>query len=305
MAEPDLNLLLALDVLLDEGNVTRAARQLRLSPSAMSRTLARLRAATGDPLLVRAGRSLVPTPRASALREQVRSLVQQSQAVLRPAQDIDLQRLERSFTIRSSDGFVENFGPALVAMVGREAPGVRLHLMHKADRDSAQLRAGTVDLETGVLGAHMGPELRTQALFSDRFVGVVRSDHPLCRGAITVERYAQGRHVMVSRRGLDHGPIDDALQALGHQRRVVTVVGGFAAALELARGSDLIASVPLHHCAGLRQAMFSFELPLPLPGFSVSMFWHPRHQADAAHRWLRECVLRVCSPASGAASIDE
>src|ERR1700710_519778 len=110
MARPDLNLLVTLDMLLAEGSVARAARRLRLSPSAMSRSLARLREATGDPLLVRAGRGLVHTPRALELRERVGQLVQQAEAVLRPAERLDLERLARTFTLRASEGFVENFG---------------------------------------------------------------------------------------------------------------------------------------------------------------------------------------------------
>src|SRR6476646_9175738 len=123
MSTPDLNLLVTLDVLLAEGSVARAARRLRLRPSAMSRALARLRRTTGAPLLVRAGRGLVPTPRALELRERVARLVQDAEAVLRPAERLDLTRLVRTFTLRSSDGFVESFGPALVARVGDEAPG--------------------------------------------------------------------------------------------------------------------------------------------------------------------------------------
>src|SRR6188472_3303533 len=125
MATPDFNLLTVLDVLLAEGSVAGAARRLRLSPSAMSRALARLRETTGDPLLVRAGRGLVPTPRAIELREQVGRLVQDAQAVLRPAEKLRLKQLTRTFTLRTREGFVENFGPALIARVSQEAPGVR------------------------------------------------------------------------------------------------------------------------------------------------------------------------------------
>src|SRR5690349_8364936 len=123
MSRPDLNLLITLDVLLAEGSVARAAKRLRLSPSAMSRALGRLRATTGDPLLVRAGRGLVPSPRALELRERVAQLVQDGEAVLRPAGKPDLKRLARTFTLRTSEGFVETFGPALIARVARDAPG--------------------------------------------------------------------------------------------------------------------------------------------------------------------------------------
>ena len=160
MSTPDLNLLVTLDVLLAEGSVAGAARRLRLSPSAMSRALARLRETTGDPLLVRAGRGLVPTPRALELRERVSQLVQDGEAVLRPAEKLDLKQLVRTFTLRTSEGFVENFGPDLIARVGEEAPGVRLRFMQKPDKDSTPLRDGTVDLETGVMGKTTAPELR-------------------------------------------------------------------------------------------------------------------------------------------------
>jgi len=294
MSTPDLNLLVTLDVLLAEGSVARAAQRLRLSPSAMSRALARLRETTGDPLLVRAGRDLVPTPRAIELRERVSQLVQEGEAVLRPAENLDLKQLVRTFTLRTSDGFVENFGPDLIARVGQEAPGVRLRFVQKPDKDSTPLRDGTVDLETGVVGKTAGPELRTQALFRDRFIGVVRIEHPLSQGEITPSRYASGRHICISRRGLDKGPIDDALKLLGLEREIATIVGGFSTALALARASDLITSVPERHTGNLRAGMHSFPLPVPLPEFTVALLWHPRLDADQAHRWLRGHVREAC-----------
>lgn len=295
MSTPDLNLLATLDVLLAEGNVARAARRLQLSPSAMSRALARLRKTMGDPLLVRAGRGLVPTPRALELRARVAQLVQDAEAVLRPAEKVDLKQLVRTFTLRTSDGFVENFGPALIARIGAEAPGVRLRFVQKLDKDSAPLREGTVDLDTGVVEGTVGPEVRTRALFRDRFIGVVRKEHPLSRGRMTASRYAAGMHVHVSRRGLETGPMDEALKSLGLQRQVVTIVGGFSAALALARASDLIASIPERHTGNLRAGMHSFALPLSMPEITVSMLWHPRMDADPAHRWLRECVREICA----------
>ena len=308
MALPDFNLLVTLDVLLSEGSVTRAARRLRLSPSAMSRALARLRETTGDPLLVRAGRGLVPTPRAFELRERVSQLVQDGEAVLRPAHTVDLAHLVRTFTLRTSEGFVENFGPDLLARVGEQAPGIRLRFIQKPDKDSAPLREGAVDLETGVVVTTTAPELRAQALFRDRFVGVVRSGHALSRGKMTRSRYASGRHICVSRRGFDEGPLDEegsireALKRFGLERRIVTIVGGFSTALALARGTDLIASVPERHTGRLRAGMHSFSLPFSTPAFTVSLLWHPRLDADPAHRWLRACVQTACSGRSGGAS---
>lgn len=298
MQPPDLNLLVTLDVLLAEGSVARAAQRLRLSPSAMSRALARLRETMGDPLLVRAGRGLVPTPRALELRERVRQLVQDAQAVLRPAETLDLNRLTRTFTLRNSEGFVESFGPDLLARVGLEAPRVQLRFIQKPDKDSKPLRDGTVDLETGVVDDATGPELRSQALFRDRFIGVVRAGHPLSKGKLTPSRYASGRHVVFSRRGLAKGPVDEALATQGLQREIATIVGGFATALALARSSNLIATVPERHTANLRAGMFSFPLPVRVPELTVSLLWHPRLDADPAHRWLRGCVRDACGSAS-------
>lgn len=295
MSTPDLNLLVALDVLLAEGNVARAAKRLRLSPSATSRALARLRDTTGDPLLVRAGRGLVPTPRALELRERVGRLVQDAEAVLRPTETLDLTQLARTFTLRTSDGFVENFGPDLIARLAGEAPGVRLRFVQKPDKDGTPLRDGSVDLDTGVMSGTTGPELRVQPLFRDRFIGVVRPGHELGQGEITPARYAAGRHIGVSRRGLDKGPIDAALEPFGLERRIATIVAGFSAALALARSSDLIASVPERHTGRLRAGLHSFPLPVPAPEIMISMLWHPRLDADPAHRWLRGCVRDACA----------
>jgi DNA-binding transcriptional LysR family regulator len=295
MSTPDLNLLVTLNVVLTEGSVARAAERLHLSPSAMSRALARLRLVTGDPLLVRAGRGLVPTPRALELREQVRQIVQEAKMVLRPAEQLDLTRLVRTFTIRSREGFVENFGPDLIVRAGVEAPGVRLCFVQKPTKESSSLRDGTVDLEIGVVGKTIGPEVCTQALFSDRFIGVVRMGHPLSQGEITPSRFASGRHISVSRRSRDKGPIDEALKLLGLERAIATIVGSFSTALALARSSDLIASVPEHQTANLRDGMHSFPLPIPTPEITLSLLWHPRLDADGAHRWLRSVVLETCA----------
>ena len=294
MTPPDLNLLHTLDVLLAEGSVTRAARRLRLSPSAMSRALSRLRAVTGDPLLVRAGRGLVPTPRATEMRTKVRALVEEAHALLRPAERLDLAILQRSFTLRTSDGFAETFGPPLIERVRQEAPGVRLRFVRKLDKGSEGLRDGTVDLETGVVAGTEGPELRAQALFLDRYIGAVRGDHPLVRTGVSLADYAAWSHVVAWRQGLDLGGVDDLLRKQGLNRGIMATVDGFSAALALARGSDLIATVPDRHTAGLRDGMFSFPVPLAVRAFTISLLWHPRLDGDPAHRWLRHCVRAAC-----------
>jgi DNA-binding transcriptional LysR family regulator len=294
MPPPDLNLLHTLDVLLSEGSVVGAARRLQLSPSAMSRALTRLRAVTRDPLLVRAGRGLVPTPRAMQMKPRVHALVEEALVLLRPADRLELATLERSFTLRTSDGFAETFGPPLIERVQQEAPRVRLRFVRKLDKGSEGLRDGTVDLETGVVAGTSGPEVRTQALFADRYVGVVRADHPLARGEITPADYTAWNHVVAWRQGLDLGGVDDTLRRAGLERNVVATADGFSAALALARGSDLIATVPEKHTTGLRAGMFSFPVPLPVEAFTISMLWHPRLDGDPALRWLRDCVNEAC-----------
>ncbi|SFQ98756.1 DNA-binding transcriptional regulator, LysR family [Enterobacter sp. kpr-6] len=296
MNEPDLNLLIALDALLAEGSVAGAARRLGLSASAMSRTLSRLRAVTGDPLLVRAGRNMVLTPFADSVRERSQQTLADALAVLRPATtDIDLSTFNRTFVLRANDGFVEAFGPTLIVSAAKRAPNVRLRFAPKHEKSAKPLREGLVDLEIGVPG-EMGPEIRLQTLFRDRFVGVVRNDHPLAAmPTVTIEEYIAQAHVVASRRGRQTGPVDDALAALGLERHIAAIVPGFPAALAVAQASDLVALVPASFLlAASGRALHVFELPLTLPGITVAQMWHPRSQVDPAHRWLREFVLETC-----------
>jgi DNA-binding transcriptional LysR family regulator len=296
MPDPDYNLLSALDVLLAEGSVAGAAKILGISESAMSRTLQRLRTATGDPLLVRAGRRLVPTPHAAALHERVRPLAAEVKSVLQPAvRTLDLAALEQIFTIRANEGFVDSFAARLVAAVNEAAPGVRLRFAPKPDKDVRPLREGLVDLEIGVLG-DTGPEVKIQALFQDHFVGVVRPSHPLASGEVTARSYAACGHVVASRRGRMRGPVDDALAALGLQRRVVVVVPGFPAVLAIAAASDLVGLVPSSFVRAAQGglAVHAFALPVQTGAITVSQMWHPRTHADPGQRWLRGLVHAIC-----------
>jgi len=292
---PDLNLLVTLDVLLAEGSVAGAAKRLRLSPSAMSRALTRLREVTGDPLLVRAGRGLVPTPRALELRSQVGMIVDGARAILRPAEKLDLATLQRRFVLRTSEGFVETFGPRLIARMREEAPGVALQFVTKPDKESAPLREGEVDLETGVIDLTTAPEMRAVPLFEDRWVGVARDGHPVLDGHVTLERYGATQHVQILRRGLHSSEVDEAARAAGAERHIGVIVNGFAAAVALSRDTDLIATVPERHTEGLRRGVSTFALPFAIAGFTISMLWHPRMDGDLAHRWLRSCIRSACS----------
>ena len=303
MTEPDLNLLIALDALLAQESVAGAARRLGLSASAMSRTLTRLRDATGDPLLVRAGRHMVLTPYAEGIRERTRTALDEARAVLRPSTaELDLPTLRRTFTIRANDGFVEAFGSLLIAAATAVAPHVCLRFAPKPEKTATPLRDGSADLDIGVLG-EMGPEVRLQALFRDRFVGVVRKGHPLeLDGPVSAERYVAFGHVVASRRGSAHGPVDQALGTLGLERTIVAVVPNFPAALAVALTSDLVALVPLsfmgnqvgHHETMAGHGSYVFELPVATEEITVSQMWHPRSEFDPAHRWLRQLVLSAC-----------
>jgi DNA-binding transcriptional LysR family regulator len=151
-----------------------------------------------------------------------------------------------------------------------------------------------------VIEPSMGPELRAQALFRDRLVGAVQHSHPLAGGQITAESYREALHVIVSRSGFDEDAVERPFLPEGLCRRIGCAVSGFAAALALARHSDMVATVPETHTVALREGMFSFPLPVPATGFTVSMVWHPRLDADPVHRWLRVCLRSVCANATTA-----
>ena len=309
MEDIDLNLVAALDVLLTEASVTAAARRLGLSTSAMSRTLARLRAATGDPLLVRAGRKLVPTPHAAALRDRVHAVATDARAVLRPAAaDVDMATLSSTFTIRAAASFMDMLAGPVVAAIGAIAPGVRVRFVAKPDRDPGPLRDGTVDLEIGKRGDD-APELHTRELFHDRHVAVARAGHPLFAsgngaGKVTPARYAACRHVIASQLGDFGGPADDAAAPLAAAHTVHVVVPGYPDAMRVAAGTDLIALVPHSSLGnaftpGLADALElrSFEIPVRLPEILISALWHPRMHGDPVHRRLRDAVIDVCKRA--------
>ena len=301
MTDIDLNLLVALDALLAERSVTRAARRLGLSVSATSRTLARLREATGDQLLLQAGRALVPTPHAQELALRVPDLARAARAALAPADDrFDSATLARSFTIRAGEGFIELLAPALLARLQAAAPRVQLRFVPKTDWDPAPLRDGAIDLEIGTVRT-AAPELRTRTLFRDRYVLACRRDHPiLAYKKVTLRRYAAFDHVLVSRAGERDAAIDAALKAHGLARRVRVVVPAYTAALQLLRRSDLLAVVP-HSCLGNRLlpehagdlGLRHAAPPVALAPFNVASVWHPRLDQDPAQRWLRNEVLQV------------
>ncbi|MEU2711006.1 LysR family transcriptional regulator [Streptomyces sp. NPDC007205] len=290
----DLNLLVALDVLLEEQSVQGAAQRLHLSEPAMSRTLGRIRKALGDPVLVRAGRRMVPTPHALAVRAEVSAVVERARALFAPGRDADLRTVTRTFTILGHDSVAAAHGAALFARAAREAPGVRLRFLSESHVDVPVLRQGTADLEVGVIDT-TAPEVHVETVYEEHMLGVVRAGHPLLTGELTPERFAgEAGHLIVSRRGRQRGPIDEALEELGLKRRVVGSVGTYPASLFVVRETDLVGLIS-HWGRSLADTLglVTFEIPLPLPAVGVGFAWHPRHDADPAHAWLRGCVREL------------
>lgn len=296
----DLNLLLALDALLQEGSVSRAAERAHLTVPAMSRALGRLRAAVGDELLVRAGRHMVLTPVAAAMRERVHAATAEARVLLQPTQALPLALTERTLVIRCNEAVAALLAAPLEVERARDAPRVRLRFVHEGEEDATSLRDGRVDLDIGVID-FAEPELMTRQLARDRFVGVVRKGHALLRDRVSAKRLADERHIAVSRRGRATGPIDEALRALGLSRAVVSVVPDFLGAFHAVARSELVSAAPrlLVEAFAAELPIAPFALPLPLPEVAISMAWHPRMDADPAHQWLRRRVQESVGPSGG------
>ncbi|AOJ05668.1 MULTISPECIES: LysR family transcriptional regulator [Burkholderia] len=295
---PDLNLLIALDALLEEGSVAGAARRMNLSPPAMSRTLARIRETVGDPIFVQAGRKMVPTPRALALRGVVRETVERASQLLAPSAEVDLRTLDKQFNVRANDIFVGMHSGRLLEEMERGMPRAMLRFTPEEDDvDDDALRSGRIDLFISA-ARRLGPEIRVQPLFTTTFVGLARSDHPIFDDDITPERFARWPHIGVSRRGKSSGPVDTALAERGLKRHVSLVVPTPYAAVFALQASDLILPLPEHLARGAVQAglgVRAFELPVPLETVLITQAWHPRFQSDAAHQWLRRVVRALCT----------
>ncbi|WP_370373472.1 LysR family transcriptional regulator [Catenulispora sp. GP43] len=304
----DANLAIALDALLAENSVTRAAARLHTSPAAMSRTLARLRRVLRDPLLVRAGQTMVPTPRAQALREEAAAVVRSLGTLLSPGASVDLASLRSTFTLQAADLIGAALAPGLLGLAQREAPGVSFRIRAEDLEAGPALRDGRIDLEVGAID-HVDPETQVEELVWLRMVPAVRPGHPLTEGAMTPARLAAAEHVVVSRRGRFTGPLDAALAEWGLQRRVGVVLPSHLAAMALAAHSDVVCLVPAALPGAApsplsRQAVMlglrPLEVPLELPPLAIGMAWHPRNTADGAHRWLRGAVRRtLCAGAEG------
>ncbi len=287
MTTVDWNLLPALHALLEEASVTRAAERVGVTTPSMSRTLARLRETFGDPLLVRAGRAMVRTPRADALRDRVAAVVADAGELL--ATDAALATTSRTLVIRANDALAAPWLAPLVERMRARAPRITLAFVSEGEERPDELRDGRVDLDVGVVddGA---PELRTQTLLRDTYAAVVRRGHPLARRPHTAAKLVRHPHLGVSRRGKRDGPIDAALRSLGLTRDVVATVPSASAAASVVAGTDWVTAMPSLVARALAEHMplSWFAMPLSLPPIAIAQTWHPRFDRDAAHRALRE-----------------
>ncbi|MGE5358691.1 MAG: LysR family transcriptional regulator [Bacteroidales bacterium] len=297
MESRDLTLLLTLDALLQEANVTLAAKRLGLSTPATSHALARIRERLDDAILVRAGRKMVLTPRAEQLRPQVRSLVEDATRVLSTAVPFSPAGLRRTFTIYTTDHVLLTLGPTVDRILREEAPDVCLRFLPSVTEDWIPLRDGVADLSVCILG-HFPPEFRTRRLFTDRFVCAVRADHPRVGRRLTLDDYLALDHIVVSPLGAP-SHVDSVLAARGLSRRIRRVVPFFIVGLLQAASSDYAltvshrAAIALAPILGLRLV----EPPVPLAGYALNLLWHPRLENEPANRWLREVFVRAASEA--------
>lgn len=255
-------------------------------------------------MLVRSGRGLAPTPRALALREQVRNVVEQAQAVLGAfGQDVNLATLERIFTLRANDVFVGGFGGRLREHLRRYAPRTTLRFVSEGEHDSGALD-DDADLYIGSV-QKFGADIKVQTLFTTNFHGLARSGHAIFHGVVTPRRFAAYEHIGVSRRGRSHGPIDEALAEQGLSRHVALITPTFYAAIFALADSDLILpAMPGHLLPGVKRLgldLRAFDVPIDMPAVTVVQAWPPRLDSDPAHRWLRQTIKQVCSDASEAA----
>lgn len=290
----DLNLLLTLEALLAEQNVTRAAVRLHLSQPAVSAQLNRLRAAFDDPLLVPAQRGMTPTARALELRAPLRAALDQARAVVDAHRGFDPARASLTVNIACTDYLQATVVEPLLAELRRRAPGVRVALRNlDIARLEMQMAQGDVDLALMTPQA-APPNLRSRHLFDERYVLIGRRNHPALRDGMSVAAFAALDHVVVSLRGGGFAtPVDDALAALGHRRRVALSAASFLLVPEFVARSDWVALVPERLVRDRANRLKVVECPFPVEGFAVGMVWHERSHGHAGQRWVRDTLASL------------
>lgn len=292
LAAIDLNLLVALDALLSEASVTRAAARIGRSQPATTHALNRARALLGDPLLVRVGGSLRPTPRGRRLAPRIRRLLAELAEVLEAASGFSPRDVE-SVALGATDYVGTVLVPGIVRASRREAPGMALRLRALGGRDPLEpLTGGAIDLALGTF-PHIPAGLRAEELFQDEFVCLVRKGHPVAgRRRPSVAQFADLDHVLVTSPSDDLGPVDHALARLGRGRRIAAYVPHFLVAPHIVAETDLVLTTGRRIATRVARplGLHSFAPPLPLAPFSVRMIWHPRSEDEAVARWFRDIV---------------
>jgi DNA-binding transcriptional LysR family regulator len=293
LANFNLNLLLALDGLLSQRSVTAAAKRVRVTPSAMSHSLAELRDLLGDPLLVRSGRGMVLTPRAEALVGPLHTLLLDAERLLRGGATFDPATTARRFVIAAPDFLATLLLPPLLDAIARDAPGTSLEIVPSARRGNAWLlETGDVDLALGAI-VDEAPSIRRMDLCTEGFVCAARKGHPSIDGVLDLDSYVKTPHLLITL-GDDAGPtwIDQALAKLGKKRYVVASVRYFMAAPLIIARSDLVLTGPsmlIHYFAELVPLQI-LRPPIELPTYPEEAYWHERFDEDPAHTWLRNLV---------------
>lgn len=292
----DLNLLKALDALLDECNVTRAAARLGVTQPAMSGMLTRLRENFGDPLFVRAQRGIVPTLRAMELSIPLKQVISEIGALLQPPV-FDPLTARLTFTIAATDYALRAVALPFLPALKLQAPHVQVALVPVDDRQvQTQLERGDIDLAL-VTPESTPPDLHARNLFEERYVCVLREGHPCIQGRkrLNVDQLCALDHALVSYTGGGfRGVTDEALEKLGKQRQVTLSVKSFLILPEILRASDMVAILPSRLVAGMG-GLAVFDPPFDVPGFTKVAAWHERTHRDSAHRWLRELLFQQCA----------
>jgi DNA-binding transcriptional LysR family regulator len=296
LANFNLNLLVALDALLGERSVSAAAKLTRVTPSAMSHSLAELRALLDDPLLVRSGRAMVLTPRAEALGPPLRQLLLDAKRLLAGGTTFDPATAERRFVIAAPDFLATLLLPPLLEAIALEAPGIALDVVPSVRRGNAWLlETGELDLALGAIVDHSSA-IRRMDLCTEGFACAARKGHPVIRGKLDLRSYVETPHLVITL-GDDAAPtwIDQALAKLGKQRRVAVRVRYFMAAPLVISQSDLLLTGPstlIRYFARLVPLQV-LTPPIDLPTYPEEAYWHERFDDDPAHTWLRQLVAKT------------
>lgn len=296
----DLSVLATLDALLQEGSVTGAAKRVGLSTPAMSHALARIREQLGDPILVRSGRGMLLTPRGEALKPRVHSVVTEARLTLEPVRPFVARELSRIFVVHVTDYVLSVLGLVVDRILREDAPSVCVRFVPNTPDDPGLLREGGSDLAVGIYG-DLPQEMRAQRLLTDRFVCVVRKGHPSVGKRLSLSQFVQLSHIQVAPRGRPGGYLDDVLREKGLKRTVARAVPYFVTALQLAAETDYVLTIS-ERIATRFASTFGLrllEVPVKLRPYALSLVWHPRVDADAGHRFVREVFLRAAREAAG------